>query len=97
MTWSKIYEKAMETYGNDPQFRMAAEELAEAGAAVLHAVRGRIPWDDDTVAEELADVQIMIDQLQFVPGLRKKFEYYRETKSIRLKDKLEKKGVINGE
>jgi len=96
MNWPAIYEKAMKTFGNDAQFRMAAEELAEAQVAVLHAVRGRIPWDDDTVAEELADVQIMIDQLQFVPGLRKKFDYHKEKKLFRLKDKLESKGASHG-
>ena len=94
MNWPNVCEKAMNTFGNDAQFRMAAEELAEALVAVLHAVRGRIPWDDDTVAEELADVQIMIDQLQFVPGFRKKFDYYKEKKLFRLKDKLESKGVL---
>ena len=88
-----MLEKAMNLFGPDPQFRMAAEELAEAGVAVLHAVRGRIPWDDDTVAEELADVSIVLDQLQFVPGLAKKFAYYKELKLERLKDKLEEKGV----
>jgi len=88
-----VCEKAMNEYGNDPQYRQAAEELGEALVAVLHAVRGRIPWDADEVAEELADVQIMIDQLLFVPGLRKKFDSFKEAKLARLKGKLEAREI----
>ena len=62
MTPTDIYKKAIATYGVEPQRKMAIEEMAELTTALLHHKRGR----EANVAEEIADVRIMIAQLEII-------------------------------
>jgi NTP pyrophosphatase (non-canonical NTP hydrolase) len=55
-----IFDRAIRVWGVEAQWRMVQEECAELIAAVNRWSRGRGREDD--VAEELADVAIMVEQ-----------------------------------
>ena len=57
-----IYQAAITEWGNDAQIDVAIEEMAELTTALLHHKRGR----EANVAEEIADVRIMIAQLEII-------------------------------
>lgn len=57
-----IYQAAITEWGNDAQIDVAIEEMAELTTALLHHKRGR----EANVAEEIADVRIMIAQLELI-------------------------------
>ena len=55
-------KKALKTFGLESQLRMLQEEAAELIVAIHHKYRGRV--DDDTLLEEIADVEIMLSQVK---------------------------------
>lgn len=57
----QVLQDALKTFGDDAQIWMAIEEMAELNNALAKKVRGRTGWRD--VAEEVADVFIMMQQL----------------------------------
>lgn len=57
---------AIDCYGIDAQIDQAIEECAELIQALLHVRRGRDAGEN--LAEELADVQLMLWQLMEVTG-----------------------------
>lgn len=61
-----IYDAVVERYGAEAQLRMAMEKCSELTVAICHYLRGRIPAR--RVAEEVADVQIMMEQLYALLG-----------------------------
>jgi len=84
----ELLHKALATFGMDSQLDMAIEECSELIVAIQHYKRNRVSWD--SVAEELADVQLMTVQLRtFDPGM---FDYFREIKLDRLKDLIKTSG-----
>lgn len=88
-----IMQRAIDTYGRQAQTDVAMEEMAELTKALLKT--RRVPDDDhdaqqratSNVIEEIADVEIMIDQLKIMYG-----ECYvnavREQKLVRLEARL---------
>lgn len=89
----RIMRQAVETYGVQAQCDVAIEEMAELTKALMKT--RRVPDDDhaaqeharSNVIEEIADVEIMIDQLKIMYG-----EHYvnavREQKLVRLESRL---------
>lgn len=62
-TKTKEYEiltTAIRTYGEEAQERLAIEECAELIQAICHKHRGR----ENNIPEEIADVEIMLEQLK---------------------------------
>jgi NTP pyrophosphatase (non-canonical NTP hydrolase) len=59
MTERDVLELAIEIYGADNQERVAVEECCELCVAINHKQRGR----EHNIAEEIADVEIMLEQL----------------------------------
>jgi len=57
----RILFAAAREYGEDHQLRMVQEECSELAVVLHHYFRGRA--DLQKVAEEMVDVQIMLDQL----------------------------------
>lgn len=84
---TQILEKAILRYGVSAQLGMFYEELAELVLAVNRRKRGR----EDNVAEEIADVLIMIKQIMLIFGIKAK-----DVRKIRKQkiDRLEKR--LNG-
>lgn len=67
MVNKKIQLKAIEHYGKELQQVVAMEELAELQQAISKAVRGKV--DTDNLAEEIADVLIVIEQIKLIYGI----------------------------
>ena len=93
----KILHEAIQRYGVDSQVDMAIEEMSELTKALLkfrRAVNSKqifsgLEWDsmNNAILEEMADVQIMLDQLYIIYGVPTKDRFY---KINRLKERLEK-------
>ena len=77
-----LFEQAVKTYGAESQVRKAVEELTELSVALLHSLDGR--GDTENIREEMADVEIMIDQLHVIFG----YGDYRHFKECRLAERL---------
>lgn len=61
-----LYQAALARWGSDAQYDQAVEECAELITALKHFRRKRI--DIDALADELADVTLMIGQLTWMIG-----------------------------
>lgn len=64
MTYEEICQKAVKTYGKNPQMDMVVEECSELIQAISKNKRGKD--NRENIVEEIADVQIMIDQLKII-------------------------------
>ena len=60
----KIFRKALDTFGADMQVLVAIEELSELQKELCKNRRGR--ENQTNIAEEIADVQIMIEQMMML-------------------------------
>lgn len=78
-----VYQRAIEKWGPDFQIDMAIEECAELILALRHYGRGRAHIAD--VQNEIADVEIMIEQLKIIFG---NTIAYKELKLKRLEKRL---------
>jgi len=63
-TRTDLYKRAIELWGSVSQYRQLQEECAELIAAINQFDRGRISLDE--LAEEVADVEIMIEQARLM-------------------------------
>jgi hypothetical protein len=90
-----LLEKVMQTYGQEAQLDQLIEELAELIVSIQHLRRNRIGWDK--VAEECADVRIMISQIGTLPNMSDAMmiqeAYKLERLEVRLNKHLEKNNV----
>lgn len=66
MEYREVYAATLRKWGAEAQFDQAVEECAELIATIKHLRRGRV--DETAVAEELADVYLMIGQLVYMIG-----------------------------
>ena len=77
-----ILRAAIDQYGKMPQRFKAIEELSEL-------IRALARCDDrENIAEEMADVRIMLDQLELILGNHDKVREYEYQKLKRLSDRL---------
>lgn len=84
----EIIEKAIRHYGRTSQQIKAVEELSELQTAVLKALDGRP--DFASIAEEIADVEIMLAQLKKIFFLdEEKISTIKAEKILRLKSRME--------
>jgi len=61
-----IFKETIEKWGVESQIWMAMEEMGELMTALSHYFRGRI--DKDEVAEEIADVMLMAEEMAYIFG-----------------------------
>ena len=93
-----IYEQALELWGEDAQLRLAQEECAELIVAINHRQRSidhrprHVP-SDDFIIEEIADVEIMIEQLKTIFGAEK-VAAAKKIKIERLIDRMKLRIVV---
>ena len=59
-----VFEHALEHYGPDAQITMVMEEMSELQKELCKYRRGRANYDH--IAEEIADVSIMLDQMRLL-------------------------------
>lgn len=80
MTEHEILTTAIRTYGEKEQEQVAIEECSELIQAICHKHRGR----EYNIAEEIADVEIMLEQLKIINGCVDEVKAMREIKIARL-------------
>jgi NTP pyrophosphatase (non-canonical NTP hydrolase) len=68
MAYRDVYEATLRKWGEEAQYDQAVEECAELIATLKHLRRGRT--DETAVADELADVYLMVGQLVYMIGER---------------------------
>lgn len=93
MNKTEIYMKALSTYGLKNQLVMCMEECAELAkecSKLYRKFHNGYPKTIDIMhlSEEIADVEIMIEQLKLFYGLDDEVETNKKTKIHRLADRL---------
>ena len=88
----KLYWSAIKTFGVDLQLAVAIEEMAELTKAIVKIRRvaddyGKTQAARENLLEEIADVDIMIEQMKIMWG-PKRVEEYRRKKLERLERRL---------
>ena len=86
LTAEEVYNKAIETYGKEHQCMVAIEEMAELQKELCKNFRGR---DNKLeIAEEIADVRIMLEQLTLIFDCRVNVYDFWNNKLERLERRL---------
>jgi len=102
MVREEIIQEALKQWGETAQIDMVIEEMAELTKALLKYKREHDPADIGLrivdIAEEHADVLIMLDQLAYMmeihaPDYREIKRHFTEEKVTRLVNRLERKRV----
>lgn len=83
----KILRRAIEKYGEPTQIIVAVEECAELQKELTKALRGKL--DAEHLAEEMADVQIMLWQLCCMFGIDGQMTKWIDKKVERLNERME--------
>ena len=87
----EILQKAIETYGVESQVDVCIEEMSELTKALIKDRRSygnsHEAWKN--VAEEIADVKIMLEQLEMIFECKEKVQEQIEFKVNRLGERLE--------
>ena len=80
MTIEELYKMAIRKFGAEAQERQAVEECAELIIAISHKQRGR----EHNIEEEIADVEIMLEQLKIINNCHDKVKSIKSFKIKRL-------------
>lgn len=86
----KLYQEVVSLWGINSQLNIAQEECAELITAISHFRR-----DNTTtykMSEEIADVRIMLDQLESIFGIKDEVRSIQAEKLYRLRKRVDKKG-----
>ena len=86
MTYHEIYEAALAKYGAEAQTLMVMEEMAELQKELCKHSRGTD--NVDHIAEEIADVEIMLEQMKILYNCEYEVKKYRREKIERLKERI---------
>ena len=84
-----LLQRAIAKYGKDAQMKMVLEEMSELQKEICKLWRGKD--NRDAIAEEVADVEIMLDQLKLMLDIPYQVEQHRQNKLQRLRERLEEK------
>ena len=82
---------AIQVFGPDAQVNVAIEEMAELTDAICKLRRGRRTVEN--VAEEIADVEIMLEQLRMIYKCSDSVDAWKESKLQRLQKSLDMYGI----
>ena len=85
-----ILQKAIDHFGISNQIDVAIEEMAELTQALIHYKRGRTA----NIEEEIADVYVILQQIEIYFGCQHAVDTVREYKINRLAFLLEKEGAL---
>jgi len=90
----KLYEEAILKWGEQAQLEMAMEESIELALAIRKEIRNNSEVSFTDLVNEVADMEIMIEQLHFIyknNGFKQMVEHQKDFKLNRLKERLENK------
>jgi len=91
MRKQELYQEALILWGEDVQVAIAIEEMAELIQALIKLERDRRDANDDKVREEIADVEIMMEQLRILFG-PKRIDEIKAHKLRRLQRRIKSGG-----
>ena len=83
---NKTLEMALETFGGRMQIVVAIEEASELQKELCKSLRGRATVAN--IAEEIADVQIMLEQMIMLFECQNSVEMFRQEKLQRLEKRI---------
>ncbi len=83
-----IYERAVKTWGKEPQMLQVIEEMSELTKEILKNVN-RKKNNIDELIEETADVEIMLEQLKCCYGIKDQVEEYKAGKLLKIERRLD--------
>lgn len=83
----EILENALTTFGAEAQILMVMEEMAELQKELCKNLRGKD--NVANIAEEIADVQIMLEQMTLLYDCEHAVQANREYKLMRLESRIE--------
>lgn len=86
--YMNIMKKAVETFGEEPQIDKAIEEMAELTQALLKCRLEKNGKNMANVAEEIADVLIMVEQLIMIYDNEEEVDKHTNNKIARLEQRL---------
>lgn len=81
-----LYELVIDKHGVDAQLNVVIEELSELIKEVCKIKRGI--GNMTNLAEEVADVEIMCEQLRYLYNIDSEVDSWKESKLTRLADRL---------
>lgn len=96
-----ILRKFLSTYGYNAQIDMALEEMSELSKALLKYRRAKrfgktdLTRELDGIIDEIADVKIMVRQMELLFGYEEEVEKRIEYKIARQEERLAKEGKEN--
>lgn len=61
---TEVLQRALDTYGSLPQIVMVFEEMSELQKELCKYLRGRVSFEH--IAEEIADVEIMLEHMKLL-------------------------------
>ena len=82
----RVLREAIERYGEDAQLLMVLEEMSELAKEICKRKRGKA--NEMEIAEEAADVRIMLRQLEMILQDGDKVRAFERTKIERLRERL---------
>lgn len=83
---------AINTYGCHNQVIKAIEEMSELQKELCKGLSGKLTLAQvDNIAVEIADTEIMLEQLKMIYGIHKPVEEWKHLKLLRLANRLEVK------
>lgn len=85
---AEAFQAAIDAYGRENQLIVAIEELSELQKELCKQMRINTGRPRSRVAEEIADVEIMLEQLKMLFKNDDAVEMYRLDKVVRLKTRL---------
>ena len=83
---NEVLKAAIAHYGEQMQVVVAIEELSELQKELTKLLRGQA--DERHINEEMADVEIMLEQLKLMFGNRAAVTYWEHKKIDRLRKRL---------
>lgn len=92
----KLYQEAVCTWGIEPQIEMVTEELAELILAIQKWKRRPCETTVCQIAEEVADVELMLGQLQYMMDIHIERKYGVHLDEMRLYKRLRLKIRLHG-
>lgn len=86
MTPKEILTAALNRWGPELQTAVAIEEMAELTKELCKHARGA--HNTDAIAEEMADVYVMLSQMEILHGVEERVIWWYNAKLARLETRL---------
>lgn len=81
-----VCKRAVDAYGKEHQLIICMEEMAELTKELTKNLRGRRNLQD--ISEEVADVEIMLEQVKVIFDLKEEVSEAKEAKLLRLQKRI---------